>query len=52
MPLSEYLYCVAVVFKMTEQVGQGICTGFCIRLEHSSLETIWMMQKSAAMGNW
>ena len=24
----------------------------CIKLEHSSKETIWMIQKDAAMGNW
>ena len=25
---------------------------FCIKLEHSAVETIWMIQKVAAMGNW
>ena len=25
---------------------------FCIKLEHSSAETIWMTQKALAMGNW
>ena len=49
--MSEHLYCVAVLFKMTEQVEQGICIKFCIKLEHSSMETIWMTQKAAAMGN-
>ena len=24
----------------------------CMKLEHSSMETIWMIQKAAAMGNW
>ena len=52
MPLSEHVYCVAVAFKMTEQVEQRICIKFCIKLEHSSAETIWMIQKAAAMGNW
>ena len=33
MPLSEPVYCVAASFKMTE-------------LEHSSMETIWMIQKA------
>ena len=51
-PLSEQVYCVAVTFKMTEQVEQQICIKFCIKLEHSSTETIQMIQKAAAMGNW
>ena len=37
---------------MTEQVEQWICIKFCVKLEHSSVETIWMIQKAAAMGNW
>ena len=36
-PLSEQVYCVAVTFKMTEQVEQQICIKFCIKLEHSSM---------------
>ena len=52
MPLSENVYCVAVTFKMTEQVEQRICIRFCIKLEHSSAEAIQMIQKAAAMGNW
>ena len=52
MLLSEGVYCVVVTFKMTEWVEQGICIKFCIKLEHSSTETIWMIQKAAAMGNW
>ena len=51
MPLSEHVYCVAIAFKMTEWVDQWICVKFCIKLEHSSTETIWMIQKAAAMGN-
>ena len=51
-PLSEHVYCVAVEFKMTEWVEQRICIRFCIKLERSSAETIWMTQKAAAMGNW
>ena len=39
MPLSERVYCVAVTFKMTEQIEQQICIQFCVKLEHSSLET-------------
>ena len=49
--LSEHLYCVAVAFKMTEQVDQRLCIKFYIKLEHSSMETIWMNQKATA-GNW
>ena len=29
-----------------------LCIKFCFKLEHSSAETIWMIQKAAAMGNW
>ena len=36
---------------MTERVEQRICIKFCINLEHSSVETIWI-QKAAAMGSW
>ena len=46
------VYCVAVAFKMTEWVEQQICIEFCIKLEHSSTETIQMIQKAVAMGNW
>ena len=46
MPLNEHVYCVAVAFKMTEQIEQRICIRFCIKLEHSSAETIWMIQKA------
>ena len=52
MPLREHVYCVAVVFKMAVQVEQQICIKFCVKLEHSSMETIQMIQKTAAMGNW
>ena len=51
-PLSKHVSCVAVAFKMTEWVGQWVCTKFCVKLEHSSTETIWMIQKAAPMGNW
>ena len=37
---------------MTEQVEQQTCIKFCVKLEHSSAETIGMIQKAAAMGNW
>ena len=54
MPLSEHVYCVTLTFKMTEQVEQWICIKFWIKLEHSWAETIWMIQKAAAMatGDW
>ena len=48
--LSEHVYCVAIAFKMTEQLEQQICIKFCVKLEHSR-ETIWMIQKAAAIGN-
>ena len=46
MPLNEHVYCVAIAFKMTEWVEQWICIKFCIKLEHSSAETILMIQKA------
>ena len=46
MPLSEHVYCVAIAFKMTERVEQQICIRYCIKLEQSSVETIWMFQKA------
>ena len=52
MPLSEHEYCVAITFEMTEQIEQRICIKLCFKLEHPSVETIWMIQKAAALGNW
>ena len=55
MLLSEHVYCRSVTFKMIEQVEQQICIKFCIKLEHSSWETIQMIQKiqkDTAMGMW
>ena len=52
MLLSEHVYCVAVPFKMTERIEQRICIKFWVKLEHSCAETIQMIQKTAAMGNW
>ena len=37
---------------MTEHVGQWICIRFCVKPEHSSMETIQMIQKDAAVGTW
>ena len=51
MPLTEHVYCVAVTFKMTEQGEQWICITVCIKLEHSSKETIQMIQKATAVSN-
>ena len=45
MPLGEHVYCVAVAFKMTEQVEQWICIKFCVNFEYSSMENIRMIQK-------
>ena len=52
MPLSEHEYCVAVAFKMPERVEQPICIKVCIKLEHSFMGTVQMIQKATAMGNW
>ena len=50
---SRHVHCVAVTFKMTEQVlMQWICIKFCVKFERSSAETVWMIQKAAAMGSW
>ena len=35
-----------------EWVEQQICIKFCVKLEHSSKETIWMIQKAVALGTW
>ena len=37
---------------MTQWVEQQICIKFWVMLEHSSMETIWMIQKATAMGTW
>ena len=44
MPLSELVHCVASAFKMAEQVEQRIRIKFGAQLEHSSAETIPMIQ--------
>ena len=41
-----------VTFEMTQWVEQWICIKFCVKLGHSSAETIQMIRKAAAMGNW
>ena len=50
MLLSEHVYCLAISFKMTEQEEQWICNRFCIKLEHSSPDTIQMIQKASSYG--
>ena len=52
MPLSEYVYYVAIIFKMTDKVEQLMCIKFSIKLEYYSMETIWIFQMAIAMGNW
>ena len=49
--MSEHVYCVAIVFKMAEQVEQQICVKFWMKVEYSSTETIQMIQKVTAIGN-
>ena len=52
MPLNEHVCCVAVAFKMTEQVEKRICFKLGVKLEHSSVGTIQMIQKAKAIENW
>ena len=52
MSLREHVYYVAVTFKMTEQVDNKAVSNFALKPEHSSVETIQMIQKATAMGNW
>ena len=40
------------IFKITEWVEQCICIRFWVKPEHSSMETIQVIQKATAMGNW
>ena len=51
MPLSERVYWWKSHSKW-QQVEQWICMKFCIKLEHSFAETIQMIQKAVALGNW
>ena len=52
MPLSQHVNHMAITFKRTEWVESCICIKFCVKLKHFSTETIRMIQKAAAMGNW
>ena len=38
--------CVAIAFRIIEQVEQRICVRFCIKLEHASSETILMIENA------
>ena len=46
MLLSEHVHCVAIAFKMTERVEQQIHIKFCIELQHSSVETVQLIEKA------
>ena len=50
MPLSEHVDCVTIASKMTEWATN--LDQICVELEHSSAETLWVIQKAAAMDNW
>ena len=52
LQLSEHMHSQAVTFKMTEQAEQWVCIKLFDKFEHSSAETIGMIQKAAAMGSW
>ena len=52
MLLSQHVSWRTIAFKMTEQVERRISLKFCIKLEHSSMETFQMIQKASAMVNW
>lgn len=43
--LIEHVHCVAIAFKIIEWLKQQIFITFSIRLEHSSTETIRLIQK-------
>ena len=49
MPLQEHLYCGRPI--QNDQLEQRIYIKFCVKLEHSSTETIQKIQKDAAIGN-
>ena len=38
--------------KWLSELEQRICIKFYVKFECSSAETIWMIQKATAMGNW
>ena len=50
--MCEHVYCVAIDLKITEQVEQQFCIKLYVKLEHSSVEMIQMIQKATTMSNW
>ena len=53
MLLSEHVYCVAVTFKMTEQVEQWICIRFCIKFIPQQKLFRWFKRPQLwATGDW
>ena len=48
----EWAWVLCGCHIQNELVEQQICIRFCVKLENSSVETIWMLQKATAMGNW
>ena len=54
MPSSEHVYCVAIAFKMTEQVEQQICINFVLSLNIPLWELFrWFRRPQLwATGDW
>ena len=54
MLLSENVYCVANIFKMTAWVEQWIFIKFSVNFEHSCAEILWWFRKLQlwATGDW
>ena len=48
----EWAYVLRACLIQNEWVEQQIYITFCMKHEHSSMETIRMIQKATAMGNW
>ena len=51
MLFTEHVYRVVIAFKVTEQIEYQIYIKFCVKLEHSSMETIQMIQKATTVGS-
>ena len=43
---------MAIAINITEWVEQQICIKVCVKLEHSSMEIIWIIWEASAIGNW
>ena len=52
MDAIEWVWVLCDHRIQNEGVEQWICIKFCFKLQHSSMETIRMIQKATAMGNW